>query len=239
MTVEALNCPNCGAGVESDRTRCQFCKTRLKTVGCARCLGLMFEGTRFCGHCGAMAAPVDTSLDGSEGECPRCRVQLEGTQIAEIGLRGCNKCDGLWVGVETFEKVCADRESQSAVFGFLKGRARSPQQLTKIAYVPCPDCAQLMNRHNFARASGVIVDICKSHGIWFDADELPSIIEFVQQGGMAIARQREWNEMKDERDRLRHEQRKQTLTDRRFGLGDIKADRESEGIRSFIQGLFE
>jgi len=29
MNVETLNCPNCGAGVESDRTQCEFCRTRL------------------------------------------------------------------------------------------------------------------------------------------------------------------------------------------------------------------
>ena len=59
-----------------------------------------------------------------------------------------------------------------------------------------------MNRSNFARASGVIVDVCKAHGLWFDADELPSIIEFVQKGGMEIARQRQLNDIRSERERL-------------------------------------
>ena len=53
MTVETLNCPNCGAGVASDSTLCEFCKTRLKTMACPTCFELMFVGSQFCGHCGA------------------------------------------------------------------------------------------------------------------------------------------------------------------------------------------
>lgn len=239
MTVEALNCPNCGAGVASDRTQCEFCKTRLKTVGCAKCLGLMFIGTRFCGHCGTIAAPIGVSLDGDDGECPRCREPLETLQIDETRICGCTRCDGLWVGVETFENVCADGERQAAVLGFLDRRTVRGQPLTKVSYVPCPDCGQLMNRNNFARASGVIVDICKSHGVWFDADELPGIIEFIQKGGMEIARERERTEIRDERSRLREEQRKQALVDRRFGAGDLLENDSDSAIRSFIQNLFD
>src|ERR1044072_8351634 len=101
MNVEALNCPNCGAGVASDRTQCEFCKTRLKTVACPKCLGLMFVGTRFCGHCGARV--VDTRVDDSIklGNCPRCKRPLERLQVDETRLRTCSRCDGLWADVKT------------------------------------------------------------------------------------------------------------------------------------------
>lgn len=239
MKVEALNCPNCGAGVESDRTLCQFCKTRLKTVGCTKCFGLMFEGSRFCGHCGAIAAPVEVKLDEEAGDCPRCRTALEHIQINDVGLRGCTKCDGVWMDVETFENVCADGERRSAVLGYYKGRSTIPETRTKVAYVPCPDCGQLMNRNNFARASGVIVDICKQHGVWFDADELPAIIGFIQNGGMELARQREKNEIQDERNRLREEKRDQARLDLRHGTGSLIERNEIDGIRGFVQRLFE
>ncbi len=39
-----------------------------------------------------------------------------------------------------------------------------------------------------ARISGVIIDICTSHGIWFDRDELRKIVEFVRAGGLDRAR---------------------------------------------------
>lgn len=238
MTVEALNCPNCGAGVESDRTLCQFCKTRLKTMACPKCFGLMFVGSTFCGHCGAIAAPVEVSLGERAGDCPRCRRGLEELVIGETTLRGCTKCDGLWLGAATFESICANRERQSAVLGFLDKRTLRGQPLTKVNYVPCPDCGQLMNRNNFAKASGVIVDLCKQHGVWFDADELPSIIEFIQKGGMDLARQREHNEIQQEREKLRDDQRRQAAQDNRFGTGNIRDERDESGIRGFVQSLF-
>lgn len=239
MSVEALNCPNCGAGVASDSTVCQFCKTRLKTMACPKCFGLMFVGSKFCDHCGAIAARVEVSLDDKAGDCPRCRVSLESNTIAETALRSCTKCNGLWLEALTFEAICADRERQSAVLGFLDKRTLKGPALTKINYVPCPDCGQLMNRNNFARASGVIVDICKQHGVWFDADELPSIIGFIQKGGMDLARQREKNELQDERMRLREEQRKLGIQDESFRIGGMWDDNEQHGIRSFVKSLFE
>ncbi len=239
MTVEALNCPNCGAGVASDSTQCEFCKTRLKTMACPSCFRLMFVGSQFCGHCGAKAVRTVTSDSASLGECPRCREPLDLLQVGNVALDECQKCGGMWADVATFQNICADREKQSAVLSFVGTRELKAGQLAKISYVPCPKCNQLMIRSNFARASGVIIDICKEHGAWFDAAELPKIIEFIQKGGMEIARQREKMEIRDERDRLREEQRKQATLDRRFGTGSVWESDETRGIQSLIRTLFD
>ena len=45
-----------------------------------------------------------------------------------------------------------------------------------------------MNRRNYGYASGAIVDFCRAHGIWFDADELPRILDFIEQGGLVAVR---------------------------------------------------
>ncbi len=238
MIVEALNCPNCGAGIASDSTRCEFCKTRLKTMACPTCFGLMFVGSKFCDHCGAIAAPVEIGLEDDAGDCPRCRVDLENLKIGETCIRACTKCDGLWVDVATFELICADRERQSAVLGFLAERTMKPGQLTKIAYVPCPDCGELMNRNNFAAASGVIVDICKRHGVWFDADELSLIVEFIRKGGMEISRQREKQEIENQRVRLREDERKLGLNNQRFEIENVFG-RDDAGIKQFMSRLFD
>jgi Zn-finger nucleic acid-binding protein len=239
MDVESLNCPNCGAGVASDSTLCEFCKTRLKTIGCPKCLGLMFVGSKFCEHCGAIAAPVEVSLDGKQINCPRCKQKLETLKIDDVGIHGCTGCDGLWVGVGTFETICANTEKQSAIFSFLSKRTVHGQPFTKVNYVPCPDCEQLMNRNNFARSSGVIVDICKQHGVWFDSDELPAIIGFIQQGGLEHAREREKMEIHEERSKLRDEQRQSAAQELKFGGAKMWQTDEENSIRSFIQNLFE
>jgi Zn-finger nucleic acid-binding protein len=41
-----------------------------------------------------------------------------------------------------------------------------------------------MTRTNFAGHSGIVVDVCREHGTWFDRGELGSALEFVRAGGL-------------------------------------------------------
>jgi Zn-finger nucleic acid-binding protein len=237
MSVDALNCPNCGAGVAGDSSQCPFCKTRLKTMACPTCFEQMFVGSEFCDHCGAKAVRVTSGEEESSGDCPRCKIGLDRLKIGDVVLDECRKCNGLWADTETFHTISADRERQSAVLGFAGTRRQNAEPLASISYVPCPICKQLMNRSNFARASGVIIDTCKQHGVWFDADELPKIIEFIQKGGMELARQKERIEIRDEVDRLRDMQRKEGTYDSRFGEGNSKDFDHTDGIYHFISRI--
>jgi Zn-finger nucleic acid-binding protein len=115
----------------------------------------------------------------------------------------------LWVDAASFEQICADREQQAAVLGAStapQAGAESAASSGHVRYVPCPQCGQLMNRTNFARCSGVIIDVCKGHGTWFDRDELQRLVEFIRAGGMSTSRAREIEQLTEERRRLRQEQ---------------------------------
>ena len=59
-----------------------------------------------------------------------------------------------------------------------------------------------MNRLNFGRLSGTVVDVCKGHGTFLDAGELHAIVSFIQGGGLDRARQRQIEELKEEQRRL-------------------------------------
>jgi Zn-finger nucleic acid-binding protein len=45
-----------------------------------------------------------------------------------------------------------------------------------------------MTPTQFSRRSGIIIDICRAHGVWFDRDELRRIVDFIRAGGLARAR---------------------------------------------------
>jgi Zn-finger nucleic acid-binding protein len=202
MNAASLNCPNCGAASSTDLPRCQFCGSRLATIACASCFALMFAGSKHCQRCGAPAAvPQVVALD--DLKCPRCESTMLQVTIGTTAVLECERCFGLWLDVVSFEKICTDREQQSAVLGFaLHAPVNPANETTTVKYVPCPVCSQLMNRMNFARCSGVIVDICKQHGTWFDRDELSRIVEFISGGGLEASRTREKEELKVERRRL-------------------------------------
>ncbi len=79
----------------------------------------------------------------------------------------------------------------------LGGGALSPaprpalSERDKVMYRPCAQCGDLMHRVNFAGNSGVVLDACRAHGSWFDADELAKIVAFIRAGGLDEARRRE------------------------------------------------
>jgi Zn-finger nucleic acid-binding protein len=197
----------CGAAVSTDAPQCLFCRAQLATVACPSCFGMMFVGSRHCPRCGAKwSRAKEEQVEGAaKRACPRCRIELESVRIGESVLRECPRCAGLWVDVASFEQICADREQQSAVLG-VASPVPSETNEQRVQYVPCPECGQLMNRANFARCSGVVVDLCKGHGTWFDRDELQRIVEFIRDGGLQTARTREKEQLKDEWQRLRQEQ---------------------------------
>ena len=194
--AQTLNCPTCGASIASTETTCRYCGTRLATIACPKCFGMMFVGSKFCPHCGARSeTPVDV---GPALKCPNCRVVMKQIMLKQTPLQECQKCFGVWVDATSFERICADRERQADVLG---ATPAEQQQILRphivpgpVKYRPCPRCGQLMNRFNFGHTSGVIIDKCAGHGVWFDHDELRRIIDYIQAGGMDLSRQREWEE---------------------------------------------
>ena len=63
----------------------------------------------------------------------------------------------------------------------------------------CLRCGKMMNRVNFGRLSGAVVDVCRGHGTYLDAGELHQIVEFIRGGGIERARQRQLEEMRQEK----------------------------------------
>jgi len=196
MEAATLNCPMCGAACASAATECEHCGARLAIVACPSCFGMIFSGSKFCPHCGAKVERTEGNEDTLR-PCPRCRVPLSAIVLGSTKALECPRCSGLWINTATFNEICADREKQAAVIGE-NSESLHPDlpcpSLDSIHYVPCPVCTKLMNRVNFARSSGVILDICKADGVWFDRDELRRVVEFVRAGGLEISRDRDRKE---------------------------------------------
>ena len=145
----------------------------------------------------------------SHRKCPRCAGDaskhantdkapgLTAHLLGETLLDECSACGGVWLEAVAFEKLIKSRDEQAVVLSgsgpYLEIEAYSHRTgaLEAPRYLPCPDCGQLMNRKNFADTSGVIVDVCKAHGLWFDRDELGRIIQFVTKGGLDESWRRE------------------------------------------------
>jgi len=51
----------------------------------------------------------------------------------------------------------------------------------RVVYRNCPKCRSSMQRINFDRRSGVVIDSCKDHGVWFDAGELKRVAQYLNE----------------------------------------------------------
>jgi len=129
---------------------------------------------------------------------------MQAVVIGTTHLRECPKCEGIWADTDSLQKICADREQQTAVLGIPSSLPMTENDFEKnLRYVPCPVCTKLMNRVAFAHCSRVVVDVCRAHGTWFDKDELRRIVEFIRAGGLDQARADQIDELERKRQQLR------------------------------------
>ena len=192
--ASSLHCPNCGAAVDPDARRCPYCKARLATVSCPSCFALMFDGATFCPKCGGeRARSVDPAAAALT--CPGCKGAMGLLRLGTTDLFECGSCDGLWVDAATFERLCTNADDQAAVLHQFSTPGAG--KAAPVRYRKCARCPQLMNRVNFGRLSGVIVDACRGHGTYLDAGELHRIVAFIQSGGLDRARAAQLEDLKE------------------------------------------
>ncbi len=227
--ADMLRCPSCGGPCGSGVRACPHCNVELASVRCPRCFSLHFAGSRFCARCGG-ALELEPLLDPTEAPCPRCSMPLSFTSGAAppdgshegYPLHECLACGGLFLSQGTLEAIVR-RESSLAHAWVHAPRASSPESRAHgpVRYVKCPMCHDLMNRVNFGKRSGVIVEVCKPHGVWFDKGELTRAIEFVADGGLVATKSRE--------EELAREDQRRAYVASQVGTSDALKDEVDRG----------
>ena len=125
-------------------------------------------------------------------------------RVGDVDLLECSACDGTWVEAPAFERLCTQREQQAAVVERKPAAsAIAGGGTTRVRYRPCPQCGKMMNRLNFGRLSGAIVDVCAGHGTFLDRGELHQVVQYILAGGLERTRQAKLAELKEEERRIR------------------------------------
>lgn len=99
----------------------------------------------------------------------------------------CSGCGGVFLDHVAIQRVVGERAQRraAALLDALPRReVRAIPAAGEKMYLPCPVCHIIMNRRLFAVGSGVIIDVCRVHGTFLDAGELPRVIDLVMQGGL-------------------------------------------------------
>jgi Zn-finger nucleic acid-binding protein len=167
------------------------------TCRCPACLAWNLAGAEHCQACGERLGTDDGPGKPAEGlHCPRCTRGLAARRYAELEVEECDGCGGLFLTPGMLDRVVRCRDQSTGL------RLALPQPKPfleqEVRYLLCPACDKLMNRQAFGRISGVVVDVCRSHGVWFDAGELTQVMQFVERGGLERAREREAEERSEQ-----------------------------------------
>ena len=204
-----FRCPSCGAPAAKDARACVHCGSLLATKRCVACFALSPREAGRCVRCGALLPAPEFVAEGS-GRCPDCRLDLVAHAFGAVGYAECPRCSGLFLRREAFEAVTKDADTRARVRlaeppAPPAGGGASPVPGTgasgafpAVRYRPCPACRTLMNRSNYGGGSGVVLDACRDHGVWFDRGELAAIVEFLEKGGWDRIRAREKEKLAEE-----------------------------------------
>ena len=153
---------------------------------CPSCGKTFSASMRACPFCGAEYRP---EAPETPPKCPRCGVNLEPREYRGTTINRCRTCEGLWLDIGVFKRLTSPRDTiTDADIPFEFERPRLPDAS---GYITCPACGKLMVRQQFKGISGVLIDICRDHGVWLDAGELQTIRAFVANGGLDAVRDRD------------------------------------------------
>ncbi|MBM4208919.1 MAG: hypothetical protein FJ190_13390 [Gammaproteobacteria bacterium] len=138
-------CTSCSAPLAANTNRCPYCLTRSDVDLHAK-------------------LPYRLEKQNTHRICPNCDKPLQTVRLnmAEpIFIERCHTCYGLFFDKGEIELLLNSAVSHVTsinidhIDNINKDRYHKPQ---KIRYVKCPECQRHMNRVNFGKRSGVVVD---------------------------------------------------------------------------------
>jgi Zn-finger nucleic acid-binding protein len=201
-SAKSIRCPACGGSLKLGARACPYCHSAVATKRCGDCLAWNLADARHCQECAstnfdASAKSADPkSPENISMKCPRCLTgSLVSRRYADLRSSECDSCGGILLDVEMMNKVVAARDHSTALRLALP--KREAKRETEVHYLMCPVCKKSMNRKQFGRISGVVVDVCRTDGVWFDSGELVQVLAFVERGGLEEERKRELDDLQE------------------------------------------
>jgi Zn-finger nucleic acid-binding protein len=156
----------------------------------------MFAGMDYCPNCGTNFTRETIGEAGLK--CPACKVPMTAMRVGTTALLECGSCYGTWLDTATFIGLCSSKEDRGSFAKDFGKNERTAVAQSRVVYFPCPVCGKIMNRQNFGRASGVVIDVCKGDGTWLQQGELHAVLTFIDTGGLERARDMERIREKEE-----------------------------------------
>lgn len=170
------------------RYRCGACEA-VVTTGSAHCL-ICHADLAWPHTPGAREAAMGptTPRQIERAVCPRAHGSLVHAEIHGGHVHACAPCGGLFLETAASSALIEDASFREALAVFaadLDSKRTEQVDGAKVGYPPCAACGEGTARKNFERVSGVMVDVCRNHGTWFDGGEVIRVVAFLAGDGLS------------------------------------------------------
>lgn len=220
---------------------------------CTSCGGILPHKSDICRYCGRVndtdlrALPRATpSPDGGPRECPRCACPLQALDLPfekRLCIDRCTSCFGIFFDSGELEflfetSISHVYEADIEKLHSLVAEEASPE--SRVVYCKCPGCSKVMNRRHYGLRSGVIVDVCRSCGVWLDGGELRKLLKWYKAGGQlhtesVLAERTRLARLDEERRRKQATTSAATFGDLRTAANDLTV--LAEALSTFVLGV--
>jgi Zn-finger nucleic acid-binding protein len=103
----------------------------------------------------------------------------------------CRACRGHWFDGDEMEHafdLTTEGVSREEAESLRPALPRGSPLEGEIRYLACVRCGDRMVRRQIAPRTGLVADVCRTHGLWLDGDELERFQAFVRAGGLEVLR---------------------------------------------------
>jgi len=168
-----MKCGSCGAPLPHGKVKCQYC-------GASTDIDLGGK------HYFTTHQPTEPRI------CCVCTSTMETLNVqsedAPFYIERCPKCLGLFFDPGELDAlVDVNIRSVFSVDSLSLAGLQAQNTGDEVCYRKCPVCKKIMNRENYGKSSGVIIDQCREHGVFLDAGELQRILQWTRVGGKLAA----------------------------------------------------
>ena len=141
--------------------------------------------------------------NGQSMLCPKCKASLLVGFDHDVEVDFCEQCKGMWADYIEEKQLLNIKPEVFSIDELRRLRKlyKPLEHKGETGYVLCPVCRQLMQKKNWGSYSGVIVDHCGQHGVWYDKGELEKIKEYIALGGVEYEKFRLMEEGFNDQDR--------------------------------------
>ncbi len=164
---------------------CFFCGHRIRP-----------DGMNECESCGATRETADEKR--IHARCPRCHeTKLVQYALGTVALQACGRCQGSFLAADEWDAlldaftnaplppiVIPEAPAENQVASFTPYRTAPPEKVDAAPdldeAVRCPTCGDETERFEFAGVTGIVVDVCRLHGIWLDRGELARVVQVLR-----------------------------------------------------------